>query len=279
MGKRETGGEVECLVLQPIGKNQAHCLIRSGAKKAGLTFRIQDWASAKVISLAEDIAGVFLVEFSFERVSGIDELLEKAGSLPLPPYIHRKADLLDQERYQTIYARAKGSVAAPTAGLHFTPSLLAKIRELGVEIAFVTLQVGIGTFRPITADKVEDHVMHEEPYIVPQDTIQKIKQTKSNGGRVIAVGTTSVRSLEAMAREINGHFPVDNFESKTNLFIKPGSNFLLVDCMITNFHQPKSSLIVMVSAFAGTDKIKFAYQEAIQKRYRFNSYGDAMFIR
>ena len=277
-GKRPSGGEVECLVLRAIGATTAHCLIRSGAKKIGLEFNLQDWAVAKVVSELTEVQGAFLVEFSFKEAKGFDELLERAGKLPLPPYVHREADIIDKERYQTIYARASGSVAAPTAGLHFTPELLAAVEARGVDIAFLTLHVGIGTFRPITVEEIEGHSMHEEDFFVPRETIEKIKRAKSRGGRVVAVGTTTVRTLESLARQAGAVLPQGNFQGKTNLFLRPGEEFLLVDKMITNFHQPCSSLLVMVSTFAGVNKIKFAYEEAIRKKYRFHSYGDAMFI-
>ncbi len=202
-------------------------------------------------------------------------LLDQFGQMPLPPYMERDAQALDVLRYQTTYARQPGAVAAPTAGLHFTPELLQRCRERGIETARVTLHVGLGTFRPVSAERLSEHVMHSEWCHLPQDTVDKIQQTKSAGGRIVAVGTTSVRTLEAVAQQ----GPLREWSGSTNLFIKPGFEFRVVDQLITNFHLPKSTLLVLVSTFAGRSHILNAYESAIANRYRFYSYGDAMLIR
>ncbi|MDX1818518.1 MAG: tRNA preQ1(34) S-adenosylmethionine ribosyltransferase-isomerase QueA, partial [Marinobacter sp.] len=202
------------------------------------------------------------------------ELLERIGHMPLPPYVDRPDESSDRERYQTVYAREAGAVAAPTAGLHFDETLMDRLRDRGVEIAFVTLHVGAGTFQPVRVDRIEDHVMHSEVAHVPEETVAAVERTRSRGGRVIAVGTTSVRSLESASR--GGRVGV--FRGETDIFIHPGYRFQTVDALITNFHLPESTLIMLVSAFAGYDNVMGAYREAVKERYRFFSYGDAMFI-
>ena len=203
------------------------------------------------------------------------EVLESLGEMPLPPYIHEK--LADQGRYQTVYAKENGSAAAPTAGLHFTDDLLDKIKAKGVNIAWVTLHVGLGTFRPVSVDDIEKHDMHSEFYILPQETADMINATKQAGNRVIAVGTTSIRTLESVAQKFDGQVKADS--DWTKIFIKPGYKFQVVDAFSTNFHLPKSTLVMLVSAFAGREFVLDAYQHAIDEHYRFFSFGDAMFVK
>ena len=217
--------------------------------------------------------GTRKVKFSYNGI--FNEILDKIGLMPLPPYIHE--DLKDNDRYQTVYAKYEGSAAAPTAGLHFTPELLKKIEEKGVKIANVTLHVGIGTFRPVKEENGEDHEMHVEHFYIKQEDVEKINETKKNGKRVIAVGTTSCRVLETIASEDNGM--VKETEGDTNIFIYPGYKFKCIDGLITNFHLPKSTLLMLVSALAGKDYILKAYNEAVKEKYKFFSFGDAMFIK
>ena len=211
-----------------------------------------------------------IIEFSYE--GNFLEQLDKIGQMPLPPYIKEKLE--DKERYQTVYSREPGSAAAPTAGLHFTEELLETIRQKGVKVGFVTLHVGLGTFRPVKAENIEDHVMHSEHYSIPQQTADIIRQTKENGGRVIAVGTTSCRTLETAASSGG----IRACEGDSKIFIYPGYTFQCVDALITNFHLPESTLIMLVSALAGRENVLKAYQEAVSEEYRFFSFGDAMFI-
>ncbi len=270
-GKRITGGAVEVLLLRDRGEGVWECLTRPGRKtKAGtkLVFG-NDELSALVIDEIE--GGNRLIKFEY---SGIFlETLERLGRVPLPPYIHE--ELKDAERYQTVYSREIGSAAAPTAGLHFTTELLDVLKDKGVRLSYVTLHVGLGTFRPVKAERIEDHEMHAEYCIIPPETVKEVNSAKEEGRRVIAVGTTSCRTLESRANEDG---TVTEYSGFTNAFIYPGYRFKCIDALITNFHLPESTLIMLVSALAGRENILNAYEEAIKERYRFFSFGDAMFI-
>ncbi|HSR61973.1 MAG TPA: tRNA preQ1(34) S-adenosylmethionine ribosyltransferase-isomerase QueA [Gammaproteobacteria bacterium] len=269
-GHKETGGKVEILVERLQGKRRAVVQLRASKTPAqGSIIRIENNASLKVIDREDDM---FMVEFAGDEDPL--KLLERAGHMPLPPYIHRSDETIDRERYQTVYATTPGAVAAPTAGLHFTPEILSELESSGIESAFVTLHVGAGTFQPVRAEHIEDHRMHSEFASVPEIVCEKVNQARERGGRVIAVGTTSVRCLEVATRD-GSLLP---FKGETDLFIYPGYSFRVVDALITNFHLPESSLLMLISAFAGRDQIMNAYKHAIRERYRFYSYGDAMFI-
>ena len=271
LGRRETGGACEVLLLIDRGEKVWECLVRPGKKlHTGAKISFGDGAlTAQVVGEVE--GGNRLVRFDYEGI--FLETLERLGKMPLPPYI--KEELEDGERYQTVYSRVTGSAAAPTAGLHFTRELLEQLQTMGVKLCYVTLHVGLGTFRPVKVEDLEDHEMHSEYCIVPQETADIINQTKSGGGRVICVGTTSCRTVESWAAE-DGHM-----EAKagwTNIFIYPGYHFKVLDGLITNFHLPESTLIMLVSALAGREHVLAAYEEAVRERYRFFSFGDAMFI-
>ena len=271
MGHRPTGGAVEVLLLRDLGNKQWECLCKPGRKmREGDTVTFGDGElTATVRQVQED--GNRVVEFHYEGI--FLEVLERLGKMPLPPYI--KAELPDQERYQTVYSREVGSAAAPTAGLHFTQELLEKIRNKGVKTAFVTLHVGLGTFRPVKSEEVLDHHMHSELCMMSQQTADILNETKRSGGRVICVGTTSCRTLESLVNDDG------SFEAKsrwTDIFIYPGYTFKAMDALITNFHLPESTLVMLVSAFAGREKVLNAYNEAVKERYRFFSFGDAMLI-
>ncbi|MCD8382295.1 MAG: tRNA preQ1(34) S-adenosylmethionine ribosyltransferase-isomerase QueA [Clostridiales bacterium] len=271
IGRRETGGACEVLLLIDRGDKTWECLVRPGKKLrtgAKLTFG-EGELTARVTDVRED--GNRLVRFEYDGI--FLEILEKLGRMPLPPYI--KEELQDQERYQTVYSRVTGSAAAPTAGLHFTQELLEKIQAMGVRLAYVTLHVGLGTFRPVKTDDVEHHDMHSEYCVIPPETAQVINETKQNGGRVICVGTTSCRTVESYANE-DGTVRVDG--GWTKIFIYPGYRFKVLDGLITNFHLPESTLIMLVSALAGREHVLAAYEEAVRERYRFFSFGDAMLI-
>ncbi len=272
LGRRaRTGGKVEVLLLREVSPGQWETLVKPGRRcllGEELIFG-QGQLRAEIINRTPE--GGRVVAFDSQG-SEFFNLLGKLGQMPLPPYIHAK--LSDPERYQTVYARHPGSAAAPTAGLHFTPQLLAQIRSLGVETAFITLNVGLGTFRPVREENIKEHHMHEEYYAISSETAQSINKAKSEGRRVIAVGTTVVRTLEAAGSRGQVEFG----ESCTDLFIYPGFQFKIVDALITNFHLPKSSLLMLVAALAGYDNIMAAYKEAVAKRYRFFSFGDAMLI-
>ena len=272
-GKKETGAKVEFLLLNNIEGDIWETIVRPGNKlHAGTKVIFGDGIlTAEIIETMP--GGTRKVKFSYNGI--FNEILDKIGLMPLPPYIHE--DLKDNDRYQTVYAKYEGSAAAPTAGLHFTPELLKKIEEKGVEIANVTLHVGIGTFRPVKEENVEDHEMHVEHFYIKQEDVEKINETKKNGKRVIAVGTTSCRVLETIASEDNGM--VKETEGDTNIFIYPGYKFKCIDGLITNFHLPKSTLLMLVSALAGKDYILKAYNEAVKEKYKFFSFGDAMFIK
>ncbi len=271
IGARPTGGSVEIVLLKDLGDGCWECLSRPGRKtKPGQEIIFGNGElSATVQSVAE--GGNRIVKFQYEGV--FLEVLERLGKMPLPPYI--KEELKDAERYQTVYSRELGSAAAPTAGLHFTKELLQEIEEMGVNICFVTLHVGLGTFRPVKAENIEEHEMHSEFCMVPAETAKTINETKRRGGRVIAVGTTSCRTLESFAKEDG---TIEETAAWTNIFIYPGYKFKCVDALITNFHLPESTLIMLVSALAGRENILHAYEVAVKEEYRFFSFGDAMFI-
>lgn len=271
IGARPTGGTVELVLLKDLGDNRWECLSRPGRKtKPGqeLVF-----GNGELTAVVEEVTlgGNRIVKFSYEGI--FLEILERLGKMPLPPYI--KEELQDSERYQTVYSKELGSAAAPTAGLHFTKELLAEIADMGVKICYVTLHVGLGTFRPVKADKIEDHEMHSEFCIVPEETAETVNAVKRAGGRVIAVGTTSCRTLESFTTE-NGTLQATS--GWTNIFIYPGYKFKCIDALITNFHLPESTLIMLVSALAGRENILNAYNTAVKERYRFFSFGDAMMI-
>ncbi|MBE0485091.1 tRNA preQ1(34) S-adenosylmethionine ribosyltransferase-isomerase QueA [Marinobacter sp.] len=269
-GKKETGGHVEVLVERLLGEREMLAHARaSKALKEGQKVILDDGTS--LIMTGRDGA---LFRFAYDGADPILEALERLGHMPLPPYIEREDDSSDRERYQTVYAREAGAVAAPTAGLHFDDALLDLLKARGVEFAYVTLHVGAGTFQPVRVDRIEDHVMHSEVAHVPEETVEAVNQARARGGRVVAVGTTSVRSLESASRA--GH--LRSFRGETDIFIHPGYRFQTVDAMVTNFHLPESTLIMLVSAFAGYTNIMSAYREAVEQRYRFFSYGDAMFL-
>lgn len=269
--KEETGANVEIFLLKRLSDDTWETLVKPGKKlKPGTKVSFGDGLlKAEILETMDD--GGRIVKFFFEGI--FEEILDKLGEMPLPPYITHK--LQDKDRYQTVYAKYEGSVAAPTAGLHFTKELLDKVKEKGVDIAYVTLHVGLGTFRPVKAEEITDHVMHSESYIITEDTANKINDTKKNGGRVICVGTTSVRTVESAALE-DGTVPAK--EDDTAIFIYPGYKFKVLDGLITNFHLPESTLVMLVSAFAGKDNVLNAYKEAVDEKYRFFSFGDAMMI-
>ncbi len=269
-GVKASGGKVEVLIERILDNHRALAHVRaSKAPKPGSRLLIADRLEAEVMERQDDL---FLLHFFGE--TPILDVLEQHGALPLPPYISHAAVSMDDERYQTVYARAPGAVAAPTAGLHFDPAMLELLQQCGIQIAYVTLHVGAGTFQPVRVDNIAEHKMHSELYSIPSETVALIKQTQSRGGKVTAVGTTALRALESAARSGNlvaGH-------GETDIFITPGYRFRVVERLLTNFHLPKSTLLMLVSAFAGIDHIQKAYQHAIEQRYRFFSYGDAMLI-
>ena len=271
-GKKETGANVEFLLLNNIEGDIWECIVRPGNKlHVGVKVIFGD-GILKAEILETMPGGTRKVKFEYQGI--FNEILDKIGLMPLPPYIHEQ--LKEKDRYQTVYAKYDGSAAAPTAGLHFTPELLKKIEEKGVIIANVTLHVGIGTFRPVKEETVEAHQMHSEHFYIKQEDVEKINKAKENGKRVIAVGTTSCRVLETIADE-NGK--VKETEGDTQIFIYPGYKFKCLDGLITNFHLPESTLLMLVSALAGKEYIMKSYNEAVKKRYRFFSFGDAMFIQ
>ncbi|MBU5350266.1 tRNA preQ1(34) S-adenosylmethionine ribosyltransferase-isomerase QueA [Paenibacillus lautus] len=271
--KEDTGAKAEVLLLKNMGQDRWEALVKPGKKlKKGNVISFGD-GKLKAVIEEEGEMGARSLSFSYEGI--FQEILDELGQMPLPPYIKEKLD--DRDRYQTVYAKHEGSAAAPTAGLHFTEALLEQIQAKGVDIAFITLHVGLGTFRPMSVDQVEDHVMHEEYYSLSQETAELLNETKRRGGRVIAVGTTSCRTLETVGSERNGE-PLRESSGWTSIFIYPGYAFTVVDALITNFHLPKSTLVMLVSALAGREHIMKAYKEAVEKEYRFFSFGDAMFI-
>ncbi len=271
-GKKETGAKVEFLLLKNMEGDIWETIVRPGNKlHVGTKVIFGDGLlTAEILEIMP--GGTRKVKFSYEGI--FNEILDKIGLMPLPPYIHE--ELKDNDRYQTVYAKYNGSAAAPTAGLHFTPELLKKIEKKGVKIANLTLHVGIGTFRPVKEENVENHEMHTEHFYIKQEDVNKINETKKQGKRVIAVGTTSCRVLETIADE-NGL--VKETEADTSIFIYPGYQFKCLDGLITNFHLPQSTLLMLVSALAGKDYIMKAYHEAVKEKYRFFSFGDAMFIQ
>jgi len=271
LGNRPTGGAVELLLLKDLGNKQWECLAKPGRKlREGQEVVFGNGElTATILNVKDD--GNRVVEFHFDGI--FLEVLERLGKMPLPPYI--KAELADQERYQTVYSREVGSAAAPTAGLHFTQELLEKIRNKGVKTAFVTLHVGLGTFRPVKAEEISEHHMHSELCMMSKETADLLNETKAAGGRVICVGTTSCRTVESLVNE-DGTFAE---KSKwTEIFIYPGYQFKAMDGLITNFHLPESTLVMLVSAFAGRENVLSAYEQAVKERYRFFSFGDAMCI-
>ncbi len=272
IGRRPTGGAVEVLLLTDKGERCWECLVRPGKKaRPGDTVLFGDGElTARILEVLE--GGNRLIRFDYEGI--FLETLEKLGRMPLPPYIHE--ELRDAERYQTVYSRELGSAAAPTAGLHFTPELLGAIRAKGVETAFVTLHVGLGTFRPVKEDNIEDHDMHAEFCVIPEDAADIVNRAKDRGGRVVCVGTTSLRTVESFADESGRLKPSSGW---TDIFIYPGYRFKCVDALVTNFHLPESTLVMLVSALAGRDHVLNAYAEAVREKYRFFSFGDAMFIQ
>ena len=270
IGHKSTGARGEIFLLRRLDAMTWETLVKPGRKIVeGTEIFFGDELSCKIIGRTD--FGGRIVEFKFSGV--FEEILDRLGETPLPPYIHEK--LNDSERYQTVYNRERGSAAAPTAGLHFTTEQMQELKNFGVNLGFVTLHVGLGTFRPVQVETIEQHTMHEEFFSVPQETAELIRETKLRGGRVIAVGTTSIRTLEAAALDKNS---VAVGSNSTKIFIYPGYEFKIVDALITNFHLPKSTLLMLVSAFAGRDFILQAYGEAVEQRYRFFSFGDAMFI-
>lgn len=271
IGCRPTGGSVELVLLRDLGDGKWECLSRPGRKtRPGQEIIFGDGElTATVESVIE--GGNRIVKFHYEGV--FLEVLERLGKMPLPPYI--KEELQDSERYQTVYSKELGSAAAPTAGLHFTEELLEEIKAMGVKVCFVTLHVGLGTFRPVKAEQIEDHEMHSEFCMVPEETAKTITETKKACGRVICVGTTSCRTVESFA---NADGTMDPSSGWTNIFIYPGYKFKCLDALVTNFHLPESTLIMLVSALAGRENVLNAYKTAVEERYRFFSFGDAMFI-
>ena len=269
--KEETGGHIEVLLLKRKSDNVWETLVKPGKKaRPGARISFGDGLlKAEVLDVVEE--GNRLIRFEYEGI--FEEVLDQLGEMPLPPYITHKLE--DKNRYQTVYAKHEGSAAAPTAGLHFTQDLLKEIEAMGVKIARVTLHVGLGTFRPVKVDDVNDHHMHSEFYMISEEAAETINETKRQGGRVISVGTTSTRTLESVADENGFVRPTSGW---TEIFIYPGYRFKCIDALITNFHLPESTLLMLVSALAGKEHILAAYEEAVKERYRFFSFGDAMFI-
>jgi len=269
--RRETGGRVELLLVERTGPREWDALAKPGKKaRPGEVLELTGGLQAEVLSLGEN--GRRRIRFS----APLEPLLEEIGHTPLPPYIRRADTEQDRERYQTIYAREPGAVAAPTAGLHFSDKLLKEVEARGTKIAAVTLHVGIGTFRPVQVDTAEDHPMESERCKIPHATAEAIRQTREKGGRVLAIGTTVVRTLEGAALQLDGE--IREWEGRTDLFIRPGFRFQVVDRLLTNFHLPRSTLLMLVAALAGRDRVMAAYKEAVAQEYRFYSYGDAMLV-
>ncbi|MFN3987954.1 MAG: tRNA preQ1(34) S-adenosylmethionine ribosyltransferase-isomerase QueA [Rhodocyclaceae bacterium] len=269
-GVKATGGVVEVLIERQLGEHEALAQVRaSKSPPSGSTIRLADSFDVTVLGRVGEF-----YHLRFPAEEPLERLLERHGKLPLPPYIERSADEEDESRYQTVYGRNPGSVAAPTAGLHFDDALLSALAERGVNLAWLTLHVGAGTFQPVRVDDLGEHRMHRERYVIPQQTVDAIQAARARGGRVIAVGTTSLRALEGAAQDGT----LEAGSGETELFILPGFRFQVADALITNFHLPKSTLLMLVSAFAGMGRMRAAYAHAIAHRYRFFSYGDAMFI-
>lgn len=271
-GQKESGGKVEVLVERVLDEHRVLAHIRaSKSPKPGNVLILEGKAKAIMVARHDT-----LFELEFDRSENVLDILNDVGHMPLPPYIDRPDNEADRERYQTVYGEKPGAVAAPTAGLHFDDKLMTALKGKGVQMAFVTLHVGAGTFQPVRVESVDEHIMHSEYIEVPQDVVDAVASTKAKGGRVIAVGTTSVRSLESAAKIHGGK--LDTYFGDTDIFIFPGYQFNVVDAMVTNFHLPESTLIMLVSAFVGQDNIMGAYNTAIEQQYRFFSYGDAMFL-
>lgn len=269
-GVKSTGGKVEVLVERVLDEHRVLVQVRASKPlRAGGLLMLEGQVEAEALGRHDD-----LFELRFNEPRSVFAILEKIGRMPLPPYIARAAEREDSERYQTVYARRPGAVAAPTAGLHFTDPLLAQINAMGVQTAFVTLHVGAGTFQPVRSEHVEDHRMHSEYVEVSATVCEQVRATRARGGRVIAVGTTAVRSLESASRSGS----IQPFQGDTDIFIYPGYRFISVDVVITNFHLPESTLLMLVCAFGGYQRVMAAYRHAIEQRYRFFSYGDAMFV-
>lgn len=270
--KEETGGHVELLLLKNTSGDEWEVLAKP-AKRLRVGTRVSFGDGRLSAIVTEELThGGRIVRFDYQGI--FLEVLESLGEMPLPPYIHEK--LADRERYQTVYAKESGSAAAPTAGLHFTKELLEKIQAKGVHLVYLTLHVGLGTFRPVSVDNLDEHEMHSEFYQLSEEAAATLRSVKENGGRIVAVGTTSIRTLETIGSKFDGQIQADS--GWTNIFIKPGYEWKVVDAFSTNFHLPKSTLVMLVSAFAGRELVLDAYQHAIQERYRFFSFGDAMFI-
>lgn len=270
LGKREGGGNSELLLLSRLDGDRWNCLAKPGRRlREGAVIHFGSRLTGTIEQCGEN--GERTVRFQYDGVW--EEILDEVGALPLPPYIHQKPD--DPERYQTVYAKPPGSAAAPTAGLHFTPELLSSLQRMGVKVAEVTLHVGLGTFRPVTADDVSAHKMHTERYEVPTAAADTINQTRAEGGRIIAVGTTSCRTLES---SVSPDGMIQAGSGETDIFITPGYTFRAIDALITNFHLPQSTLLMLISAFYTREGVLTAYEEAIRERYRFFSFGDAMLI-
>ena len=269
-GHKHTGGNVEVLIERVINEHTAYAHVRaSRAPKIGSQIKLSDAFDVEVTARHDD-----LFELQFLSETSVLDLLEQYGALPLPPYITHEATSEDEERYQTVFSKCLGAVAAPTAGLHFNDAMLDKLKQKGIDIAYVTLHVGAGTFQPVRVDNIHEHKMHSELYNIPQTTIDMIAKTKMRGGKVTAIGTTAMRALESAAQ----HGALKAGDSETSIFITPGYHFKVVDRLFTNFHLPKSTLLMLVSAFGGMENIKKAYEYAIAQQYRFFSYGDAMLI-
>ena len=270
--KPDTHGHVELLLLKNTQGDQWEVLAKP-AKRLRVGAKVEFGDGRLKATVVEELEqGGRIVEFSYEGI--FLEVLESLGEMPLPPYIHEKLE--DRERYQTVYAKENGSAAAPTAGLHFTEDLLQKIEAKGVHLVYLTLHVGLGTFRPVSVDNLDEHEMHSEYYQFSQEAADTLNQVKAKGGRVVAVGTTSIRTLETIGNKFDGQLQAD--AGWTNIFIKPGYDFKVVDAFSTNFHLPKSTLVMLVAAFAGRDFVLEAYRHAVEERYRFFSFGDAMFL-
>jgi S-adenosylmethionine:tRNA ribosyltransferase-isomerase len=286
--KRETGAKAELLLLKPLGEDRWEALVKPGKrirKGAVLDFGLQNELALEqegsspeplLTAVVEDEGemGSRVLKFSYQGI--FPEILDKLGQMPLPPYI--KEQLPEKERYQTVYAKHEGSAAAPTAGLHFTQEYLRMLQEKGIRLAYVTLHVGLGTFRPVSVERVEEHEMHAEFYHLPQETAELINRTRDEGNRVVSVGTTSARTLETAAQVCAGQPGLSECQGWTDIFIYPGYEFRVVDALLTNFHLPKSTLLMLISALAGRERVLQAYREAVEHRYRFFSFGDAMFI-
>jgi S-adenosylmethionine:tRNA ribosyltransferase-isomerase len=274
-GQKKTGGKIEVLVERVLDEHRVLAHIRSSkSPKEGAELLLENSVNATMIARHDA-----LFELQFHTEETVFDVLERIGHMPLPPYIDRPDETSDRERYQTVYNEVPGAVAAPTAGLHFDENLLQSIKNIGADIAFVTLHVGAGTFQPVRVDEIKDHVMHAEYVEVPQQVVDQINATKAKGGRVIAVGTTSVRSIESAAQASkSAGQPLQPFYGDTDIFITPGYQFQVIDALLTNFHLSESTLLMLVSAFAGYDNIMAAYKQAIAEKYRFFSYGDAMFL-